>query len=53
MELREEFQPLTTKEETYPSAKEVYGFQMIVKDGNLYMMIDGEWYLINNLTKVT
>ena len=52
MELREEFQPKTTKEETFPSAKEVYDFQMIVKDGNLYMMIDGKWYLINSLTEV-
>lgn len=52
MELREEFQPKTTKEENFPDAKEVYDFQMIVKDGNLYMMIDGKWYLIQNLTEV-
>ena len=52
MELREEFQPKTTEEENFPKAKEVHDLQFIVKDGNLYIMVQGKWYLVNSLTEV-
>ena len=52
MGLKDEFQPKTTEEKVFPKASEVYDFQFIVKEGNLYIMIKGKWYLVNSLTEV-
>lgn len=52
MELRDKFQPITIKDTKFPDPKEVYDYQLMVKDGQLYIMFDGKWYLVNSLTEV-
>lgn len=56
MELEDKYESKTTKEVSFPKAREVSDFQKIVKsvDGTLkyYIMVDGKWYFISNLTEV-
>lgn len=53
MVLDEEYQPKTIQDARFPDAKEVKDVQFLIKDNKLYVMKDGEWYHIANLTKVT
>ena len=53
MNWEEEFQPIVIQDTKLPNANEVRDRQIIEVKKKLYIMIDGEWYLINTLTKVT
>lgn len=56
MELDDKYAPKPEEVVSFPSAKEVADFQTIVKDDNgtlkYYIMRNGKWYLIGNLTEV-
>lgn len=56
MELDDRYDSKTTKEESFPSPKEVPDFHKMVKqvDGTYkyYIMVDGQWYYITDLTRV-
>ena len=56
MELEDKFAPKPEQVVSFPQAREVEDFKTIVKDDNgtlkYYIMVNGKWYLIGNLTEV-
>ena len=56
MELDDKYAPKLEEVASFPKAKEVPDTQTIVKTENgtlkYYIMVNGKWYLIGNLTEV-